>query len=125
MIGENIYNYLVSLSDLLQLINKRSIGYVDVAQDRGYPKLTFNLISAPILYQSDDQWQRWRFWIFAKDQFIVEDIANVLRTNFQRLQGDMGGQDMLYVTKIDETETVRSEETYEKTLDFRFTFIGG
>jgi hypothetical protein len=121
-IKNNIYAYLITISDLIAIVPAGQIGWVDVDENTDFPRIVFRMISSPPLYQSDDQWQRWRFFCRSDSKVECENIGEILIENLNRLQGDMGGKRMSYVAKIDENEATWQDNIYEKYVDFRFVY---
>lgn len=123
MIEENIYNYLISFSSLTSRVNPDSIGWIDVPEEYSYPKIKFVVISKPTMYQSDDQWQRWRFYIIAVDKFECQALADILTDILNRLYGLVDGTYIDYVAKIDESPIeLRDDSLYEMSIDFRVLY---
>lgn len=131
MVEENIYNYLVSISGLIALVDTKSIGWEDVEQDELYPKVVYKIIDNPTYNEVDnyivtDAWQRWRFYIFSKEKFECQEIADVLTANLHRAFGDIDGRYFDLISKISESDFIISDgatgKTYEKYLDFRIIY---
>lgn len=123
MIEDNIYNYLISLSAITDLVDPDCIGFVDVEESTTYPQIVFNCISDPQLYQTNDKWQRWRFFIFAKDKFVLREIKSELCTALNGLYDLMDTKYIDYITKLDDTLIVlRDDKIYETYVDFRILY---
>lgn len=121
-IKTNIYTYLITITDLTDIVPATQIGWVDVDENTDFPRIVFKMVSSPPLYQSDDQWQRWRFFCYSDSKDECEDIGEILIENLNRLQGTMGGKRMSYVAKLDEIEATKQDNVYEKYVDFRFIY---
>jgi hypothetical protein len=90
MIEERLYNYLVAQPEILARANRDSIAWCDVENKNAeYPRLTFKSLSKPPLYQSDDQYQRMRFWVVGPDKFDVQALLDLLKAKLHRLSGDV------------------------------------
>jgi len=124
-IEEAIDIYLKSITDLTDIINVQSIGWIDKRQDKEYPRLVFRNISNPKQYEFPDRWQRWRFVIYAEDPYTCKAVGRILDDNFQSLIGNMAGLTMSYITKLDfpDPEFDEDRQKYMLTQDFRFSYI--
>ena len=65
-VREEVYNYLLTISSLTDIIGTR-LYYVECHETPEYPMIIYKEFSRPTSYQTDDQWQRWRFNILAED----------------------------------------------------------
>ncbi len=124
MIEERIYNYLTSFTDVLARVNRNSIAWCDVEDKNAeYPRLTYKRISNPQLYQSTDQFQRYRFWIVGPDKFDVIALLDLLKEKLNRLYGDVDSQHFHFISLIDEgTMEKRDDGMYEIYADYRFSY---
>ena len=96
---------------------------VDCTEDTDYPRIVFQMISDPPLYESDDRWQRWRFFVYSDLKNECLNIGDALISALHRLKdATMGDTLMDYVFKIDDSEVTRNENIYEKYIDFRFIY---
>lgn len=122
-IKDTIYTILTNDSDLIALVPATSIGWIDVDENKDYPRIVFKLISAPPLYQSNDQWQRWRFYCYSHLKVECEDIGEALKDLLHGYKGNLvGAQYIDFISKIDEVEVTRQEAVYEKYIDFRISY---
>lgn len=121
-IKDTIFLILKSDSDLLNLVPASQMGHIDVDEDTDYPRIVYKRISAPPLYQSNDQWTRWRFYMFSESKVELENISIELTSLLHRLYGTFGSQYIDYVTIIDDVEITKGETVYEKYTDFRIIY---
>jgi len=123
MIQESIYNFLVSKTDLTAYVSTR-IYWADAPQGSLYPQIVFKKLSAPKNYQLDDEWQRWRFFIFDEDKFNVDAIATLLKGYLQNLYGTVDEDDIDFITRLDEsTIELRVEDKINYMyIDFRIIY---
>lgn len=120
---DDIYTYMQAQTVITDLVDVGSIGWVDVDLQTIYPKIIYFCISAPPLYQATDQYQRWRFFIFADSKALCRQIIDALITTFHGLQGEIGATNLGFVTKIDENPIFRgNDDIFETSIDFRFIF---
>lgn len=122
-IKDTIYTILINDSDLIALVPATSIGWIDVDENEDYPRIVFKLIAAPPLYQSDDQWQRWRFNCYSHLKVECKDIGEALISLLHGYKGNLvGAQYIDFISKIDEVEITKQESVYEKYIDFRISY---
>lgn len=101
----------------------QNIYFVEKPEEAEYPCITFKCISSPGLYQTDDKWERWRFYVIAPDQWEVQSITGELITTLDRLYGDMSGKEIDYIAKIDESSIdKRDDNNFEQYVDFRILY---
>ncbi|HUT63701.1 MAG TPA: hypothetical protein VMZ04_07070 [Anaerolineae bacterium] len=123
MIQESVHNYLISKVDLTAYVGER-IYWPDAPQGSTYPLITFKTVSAPKDYMLDDEWQRWRFYIFDEDKFVVNTISDKLKGYLQNLYGDVDVDYIDLITRIDEIdpEYRADDQVYYKYIDFRVIY---
>jgi len=120
---ENIHNYLASFADLTQQVDSENIAWVDVPQERTYPRIKYVVLSKPVFHQTDDQWQRWRFYIVGNDKYDVDLIARILKQKLNRVYGDVGGAEFDLIVMLDESEMIlRDDNIYEVYQDYRVLY---
>lgn len=118
MIQQYIYDFLTAESGMID-----NIYYVEKPENAEYPCIVFKCISSPGLYQTDDKWERWRFYIIGPDQWEVQSISGVLIESLNRLYGDMSGREIDYIAKLDESSIEKREDNnYEMYVDFRILY---
>jgi hypothetical protein len=129
LIQRNIYNFLISAEDsnekstLIDYVDPASIGYVDVNVNAEYPRVTYNIISNPELYQTSDKWQRWRFYVSAQDKFLCKEIGDTLTEKLNNCYGLIDGVYFDYIVKLDESPITKSDDQiYEMYIDFRVLY---
>jgi len=121
-VKNDIYSFMQTQSGITDIVPVGQVGWIDCDTDTPYPRIIYKKISSPPLYQSNDEWQRWRFWVFSDDKTEVLAIGDELRTAFHRLQDTMGST-FYNVFLIDESEVDRQEEMYQKYIDFRIIYV--
>lgn len=118
---DDIYNYLMADTDFTSLVD--SLGWVSVEETSAYPRVTFNVIDAPRIYQASDEWQRWRFYIVASNKFDIESISSVLTDLLNGLYGTVGSSTVDFIQKLTESEVqMREDLIYESYIDFRILY---
>ena len=124
-IEQAIYDYLVGIDDLTDVVNINAIARLEITQTTAYPRLVFKNIDKPVLYEMPDEWQRWRFYILANDPYTAVAIGRILDTNFEGLTGTMGDKKISYVTKLADADPEFQEvqNMWELIQDYRFIFI--
>ena len=126
MVEERIYNYLIDADsnvDITSVVPASQIGWVDLPELTPYPQIVFKCISKPPMYQSTDQWQRWRFYILSEDKFKCQEIADLLESKLHRAYGVIDGQVFDFITKLDDSPIQRREDSiYEMYVDYRILY---
>ena len=121
-VREEVYNYLLTVSSLTDIIGTR-LYYVECHETPEYPMIVYKEFSRPTSYQTDDQWQRWRFYILAEDPHVCEDINSILKSNLNRAYGTFGIEEVDYIAHMNDLEIVfRDDEVYELISDYRVIF---
>ena len=123
MIKDDIYTFISGISDITDLVPITQMGWIDCDNNTDYPRIVFEKISDPPLYQANDRWTRWRFYCFSNLKVECQEIGEALRSALHGLQDDMGDT-YVNVFLIDESEVSRQEDIYEKYLDFRIIYVG-
>ena len=121
-VKDDIFSYISTVTGITDIVPVNQIGWIDTDENTPYPKIVYKMISAPPLYQANDEWQRWRFWIFSDSKVEALNIGTELRTALHRLQDTMGST-YYNVFLIDESEVSRQEDIYEKYIDFRIIYV--
>jgi hypothetical protein len=97
--------------------------FVQKPEEAVYPCIVFKCISSPGLYQTEDKWERWRFYIIGPDEWEVQSISGTLIDSLNRLYGDMAGRDIDFIQKLDESSIEKREDnTFEMYVDFRILY---
>jgi len=123
-IKDDIYTFLVANTTITSLVPSSQIGWIDVDEIDDYPKIVYQMISSPVLYESIDEWQRWRFYCFSHSKTECRDIGVALIDLLHGLTDTMGDTYISLIIKIDESEVTRLENIYEKYIDFRIIYNG-
>jgi len=119
---DDIYTFLSENTSITSLVPVGQIGWIDVDEQAEYPRIIYQMVSAPPLYESDDQWQRWRFYCFSNLKTECKEIADALIALLRGLQDTIGETYVDLIEKIDESEVTRLENIYEKYIDFRIIY---
>lgn len=120
---ESIYDYLTSFSDILAQVDSENIAWVDVPEERTYPRIKYVIMTQPTLFQTDDQWQRWRFYVIGADKIQVKLITDILNQKLNRAYGDIGGLEYDLIVELDRSEMLKREDRmYETYSDFRVLY---
>lgn len=118
MIQQYIYDFLVNESGLTD-----NILWGDELELESYPGIVFKRISSPGFNQTDDKWERWRFYIIGSDQWEVDSISGTLILTLNRMYGDMEGLYIDFVQLIDVSSIEkRDDEMFSLYVDFRFLY---
>lgn len=127
MIDEAIYNHLITEPLIIVEVAAKNINWIEGSQSTTYPQITYINISSPNMYDSNDQWQRWRFFIVAKDRVRCRDIAKLVKERLNRFKGAdeglFGGMAVDYVEIIEDMKIeYRDDSKFEAIQDYRFCF---
>jgi len=120
-IKDDIYTFISSISSITNIVPSTQIGWIDCDETTPYPRIVYQKISDPPLYQANDRWQRWRFYCLSDSKDECRRIGDALYDALHRLQDDMGDT-FVNVFLIDQSEPTREENIYEKYLDFRIIY---
>jgi len=121
-LNQDMYDYLVTISDLTDLVSVNSIFWNDFPEGV-VTSVTYKMISNPRKYNAgsvDDTWQRWRFYINHASKVTCKAIADVLTQNLHEMGGDIGGTIVSYIAQIDESDPNIREDLalYEIIQDY-------
>ena len=123
MVEQNIYNLLIASTTLTAKVPALNIGWVDVLEDIAIPKIQFKVIDRPILYDSPDMWERWRFYIVHPSKLECVNVSVILTGLLHTAYGLIDGTYFDYIAKILESPLeLRDDNQYEIYLDFRVLY---
>lgn len=118
MIQQYIYNFLTSESGFID-----NIRWGDELELTQYPGVVFKRISSPGFDQTDDKWERWRFYIIGRDPWELDALSGTLITLLNRLYGDVEGKYIDFVQLIDVSSIEkRDDNLFSLYVDFRFLY---
>jgi hypothetical protein len=113
-----IYDYLNSDVNFSSRVN--TFGFLDVPEGSPVPRVSYKVISSPTFWETDDQWQRWRFFVVAEDKFDCLEIADIIEGLLNRAYGTIGGIYFDFISRLDASEVEqRDDELYELYIDYR------
>lgn len=126
-IDEAIYNHLIAEPLILSEVAATNINWIEADQTTDYPQIVYKNISAPNMYDSNDQWQRWRFFILDKNKVKCKDIAKLIRDRLNRFRGSahgpFGGVAVDYISLIEEMKIeYRDDKIFEAIQDYRICY---
>jgi hypothetical protein len=123
LVKDDLYAYMITFPALLEKVPAASIGWIDVPVEVTGPKIQFKCVSDPILYQSDDRWQRWRFYIIHADKEECAATAIILKGILHRCYGLFSSTYIDYIALIDEFPIeLRDDQNYEIYQDYRILY---
>lgn len=117
-IDNDIKTHLDSIAVLTAIIPAASIYWASSPQEDDYPRLVYRRISDPTLYDSDDRWQRWRFFIYHGDKGKCEEVEQILHDYLNRKDDSIGTLDVDYVQCLE-----RSDPEFDNDLRVYWSFI--
>lgn len=119
-IQQDLYDYLNGSAGIMSAM---TIAWVDSLETSQFPVLTFKRISAPVTYQADDQYQRWRFFVASKTKTNAQAIGDELEEALNRYQGQMGNTYIGYITKVEESPLeLWDDGIYRVFFDYKIIF---
>ena len=120
---EDVLNdYLIAQSEITDIVSPSNIDQIE-SDTNSYPKIIYVKIDSPELYQSTDQWQRWRFFIVSPARAELNNVTDVLTDALNRAFGDFSGMYIDFIQKLNEGQiTLRDDQIYESFLDFRILY---
>ena len=120
MIQQNIIAYLTGELDFID-----DVFWMEQTKgETSLPHIVFKQISDPALYQSNDKWQRWRFYITGTTPLSVQELEMDLYDKLNGLSGDMEGKTLDFVQKIGDDSSIEKREDgyYQMYVDYRFIY---
>jgi hypothetical protein len=124
-IEDAIYTFLVATSEITDEVAIESICWNEADQDVENPKIVFKNISKPNISDSDDQWQRWRFFITAVDKRDCLRIARVLFNQMHRKDDQLDDDfqvDFINNVSNSDPEYNETSQVWEILQDYRITY---
>ncbi len=126
-LDEAIHNYLCTIPELLAIVEKNSIQWIDAEQGTVYPRIVYQLISSPLDYDSVEQWQRWQFTIIHQDKWKCDEIAGILTKHLHGFRGSdkgtFGGLNIDYIARLANIgSNMREDNQYQKIQDYSIYF---
>jgi hypothetical protein len=127
-IRDDIYNFLITLTDLMTLLGTNTIKSPD-GEESGNNGITYRMISDPkqndtnLRKSAGRKWQLWRFYINDQSKTKCQQIADELEKQLHEYSGDFGGIYANYIWLDSNASPFLLEDgsTYQVIQDFRIT----
>lgn len=122
MIGlaEAIYDELSANAAILAYVTATDIHWGEAPMNASVNRIVFRRVADPPIYDSDDRFQLWRFWIHYENRHDCERLAEVLYNQIHRKDDDFSGTDIDYVACVMNLDPVFVSElnAYEVIQDY-------
>jgi hypothetical protein len=123
--AEKIYDDLSVHPGILGYITAADIHWVTAPQGTKGARIVYKMISDVPIYDSDDKWQRWRFYISHPDWYKCRELADVLKDHLNRKNDGLGTMKVSYVGNLADEDPVFNEDSrlWEIMQDYSIAYI--
>ena len=120
VLAEAIYNDLAVHDGILGYIAAADIYWMAAPEGAGADRIVFKMVSDPALYDSDDKWQRWRFYVTHTDPHQCLRLATVLFEHLHRKDDTFDTFKIDYVSNNEnnDPEYVEDLKAYQIIQDY-------
>lgn len=115
---------LIVQSSILAYVGNTDVHWSDAPEGSGANRIVFKRISDVPLYDSDDRYQRWRFYIQHTDKYNCERLAEALYNHLHRKDDDFDGTAIDYCACVqnNDPEWLDTLNVYEVIQDYMINY---
>jgi len=119
-LAEAIHDDLAANTDILTYLAATNIYWLEAPEGSTADRIVFKIITDLPIYDSDDRWQRWRFYILCIDRFDCQALAEILFNHLHRKNTAFDDFKIDYVSGIDKSdpEYIADMEAWQVVQDY-------